>query len=89
MGSIINYLTPLKRKRYPLEQLFYNKDTNEFITEENAGDKLVLCSCLQSGPSAGNKQSWRFIIEGSEIHLFDSKISQYTSYDMGIALVNM
>lgn len=88
MGTIVSFFSS-NGKRMPLEQLFFNKDANQPITEENAGDKLVLYKSLQSGPSAVNKQPWRFVIEGNDIHLFDSKTSSYSAYDMGIALANM
>lgn len=89
MGSILSFLGSTIGKRLPLEQLFYSRDLNQPVTEDNAGDKIIICKALQSGPSALNKQTWRFVFEGDEIHLFDSKTSSTSSYDVGIAAANM
>jgi len=66
-------------QRIPIEQLF---DT---VPE----DKREFCEALRSAPSAMNKQPWRFVFEGNEIHLFNTTNTSYSNMDMGISLATM
>ena len=75
--------------RYPVEKLFYNKDKNEPFTEENAGEWKEIIMCLRSGPSALNYQTWRFVIENNNVHLYHAPSREASTFDLGIAIANM
>lgn len=81
--------------RYPFEKLFYDLDHNKVITEADLASSDYpsyfkdFATALRSGPSAVNQQSWRFVISGKEVHLFDGVNNDYSSYDIGIALANL
>ena len=69
------------KDRYPLEKIFNTVPSG----------KEEFCEALRSGPSAINKQPWRFVFseDNTEIHLFDSSNNDYSQFDMGIALMNI
>lgn len=75
--------------RYPVQKLFFNKDKNEPFTEENSGEWKEIILALRSGPSALNYQSWRFVIDGGNFHLFQNSPSNNNAPDVGIAAANM
>ena len=76
-------------KRKPFEQLFYDAQANKPIKEDEAGDRLDLFKALQSGPSALNKQPWRFVVDGPAVHVFDAGGDGYSCFDVGIAAANL
>jgi nitroreductase len=46
-------------------------------------------AALRSGPSAMNRQPWRFVFIGNLIHLYNAGTSESANFDMGIALANI
>lgn len=101
MGRIIKFFGSSTGKRIPFEQLFYDNDNKRLITEKDFESptpdnvpsypsylKDFLAS-LRLGPSAVNQQPWRFVLSGKEVHLFDVKSNNYSTYDIGIALANL
>lgn len=83
----------LKGGRLPFDQLFYDGIKKKNISENDLNDYQPLMkdflTALRSGPSACNFQTWRFVIAGKEVHLFDAKVDDYSNFDMGIALANL
>lgn len=73
-----------KGSRFEVDQLFWNKETNSPLSKS---DDII--EAIRWGPSGMNHQSWRFVIDGESIHLFDSKKDDYSIYDMGIAAANI
>lgn len=65
--------------RLPIDQLFNTVPEG----------KQEFCEALRSGPSAINKQPWRFVFQDNEIHLFNADVTDYSQFDMGIALANI
>jgi nitroreductase len=76
-------------QRKPLPELFFNADAGEPITEANAGPLLDFVQALRSGPTAMNKQPWRFVIGGGAIAVFNAIGNEASWYDIGIALANI
>jgi nitroreductase len=79
-------------QRKPWNELFFDKDIQNPLTEKDAGPYAVLLEMVRLGPSASNKQPWRIIKDNNEFHFLLSKTKGYgvASYDiqlndMGIA----
>lgn len=101
MGRIIKFFGASQGKRLPFEELFYDNDNKRAITEKDFESPAPentpsypsflkdFVSSLRLGPSAVNQQPWRFVLSGKEVHLFDVKNNNYSSYDIGIALANL
>lgn len=101
MGRIIKFFGSSAGKRLPFEELFYDNDNKRAISEKDFESPTPenvpsypsylkdFVTCLRSGPSAVNQQPWRFVLSGKEVHLFDVKFNNYSSYDIGIALANL
>lgn len=83
----------LQGGRFSFDQLFYDgikkKKINENDLNEYPHYMKDFLTALRSGPSACNFQTWRFVISGKEVHLFDAKVDNYSNFDMGIALPNL
>lgn len=100
MGRIIKFFGAAG-KRLPFEELFYDNDNKRAITEKDFESPTPenvpsypsylqnFLTSLRLGPSAVNQQPWRFVLSGKEVHLFDVKNNNYSSYDIGIALANL
>ena len=101
MGRIIKFFGASPGQRIPFEQLFYDNDNKRAITEKDFESPTPenvpsypsylqnFLASLRLGPSAVNQQPWRFVLSGKEVHLFDIKNNNYSSYDIGIALANL
>jgi hypothetical protein len=89
-----NYLKPkdawqTATQRKPLEQLFFSTAIGGPISEANAGDLLEFVQALRSGPTAMNKQPWRFVIDGGVINVFNAIGNEASWFDIGIGLANI
>lgn len=80
-------------KRLPFEQLFFKGTFATPIAEADAGDYHDLLEMVRWSPSAVNKQPWRIVIDGRNVHFFEKKSGGYDEngwdlqkIDMGIAL---
>lgn len=92
-------VAPKPGQRLPFEQLFYDGEKKKAITEADicSTEKVEnyppffadFVTSLRSGPSAGDRQPWRFVLCGNEVHLFDARMSSFSPLDMGVALANL
>jgi len=71
-------------QRKPWNELFFDKDIQNPLSEKEAGPYAVLLEMVRLGPSASNKQPWRIIKNNNEFHFFISRTKGYglASYDM-------
>lgn len=83
----IDQTTTWNPKRLRLSTLFYDANAKKFFNDKNAGELLETFMALRSAPSEKNRQPWRFVIEGSTIHLFDTEKGK--NCHMGVALANI
>lgn len=94
LARVMKFFSPAP-SRLPFEQVFYDVDRKKPITEADLDSSEYpsyfkdFVSSLRSGPSALNRQSWRFAISGKEVHLFDAYENTYSAFDIGIALGNL
>lgn len=90
-------VAPKPGQRLPYEQLFYDDESKKAITEDDVNQNSSdypsyfkdFVTSLRSGPSAGDKQPWRFVLSGKEVHLFDARMSVFSPLDIGVALANL
>jgi nitroreductase len=82
-----NYLTAKadwSGSRKPENQIFAVPDPSQVI---ELGQHFK--AALRSGPSAMNRQTWRFVFIGNLIHLYNAGSNESSNFDMGIALANI
>lgn len=91
-------VAPKPGQRLPFEQLFYDGENKKTITEADLDQNSPInypsyfkdfVTSLRSGPSAGDRQPWRFVLCGKEVHLFDARMSNFSPLDIGVALANL
>ena len=87
VGKIMRWAAKAK-KRKPWEDLFYSKNFQTPIHQNDAGEFSIALEMVRLGPSASNKQPWRIILDGDQVHFFcqGKKISVYQRLDLGIAM---
>ncbi|MDF2800755.1 MAG: nitroreductase [Anaerocolumna sp.] len=81
-------------KKKNFEELFFDKDFSKPLTKEMAGIYADPLEFVRLGPSASNKQPWRIVKDGDNIHFYELRNPAYSekmSYDIqrvdiGIAL---
>jgi nitroreductase len=87
-------------KRLPWEQIFFEGDFSTPLTQERAGAYSLPLEMVRLGPSASNKQPWRFVKEGTAWNLYLQRTPGYAAgrftrrwvsadmqrIDMGIAM---
>lgn len=79
--------------RVPFESLFFAGDFTHPLTEEGAGRLLEPLQMVRWSPSATNKQPWRIVVDGKNVHFFEHKTRGYArettgdiqKVDLGIA----
>lgn len=79
--------------RPPFESLFFAGDFTHPLTEEGAGRLLEPLQMVRWSPSATNKQPWRIVVDGKNVHFFEHKTRGYArettgdiqKVDLGIA----
>lgn len=80
--------------RLPFEELFYANTFAEPLSEEKAGTFANALEIVRWAPSAVNKQPWRVVIIGNDVHFYEKHSKGYVDrdgwdmqkIDMGIAL---
>ena len=86
--------------RLPWQEIFFNEDLKEPLSQDQVGDFSVPLEMVRLGPSASNKQPWRISMSGDCFHFFLNrtpgyrdkfynkliKIEDLQKVDMGIAL---
>ncbi len=82
------------KKRRPWDQLFFEAGTISPLRPESNGKLSPVFEMVRLSPSASNKQPWRLILEGNDVHFFlqrnkgyrKSMFSDLQRIDMGIAI---
>jgi nitroreductase len=82
-------------QRKPFEELFFERDFNHALPVNHPYAKYF--KLVQIGPSASNKQPWRFIVEKNIIHLYLERTPGYgkslpydiQALDIGIACCHL
>lgn len=80
--------------REAFEALFFDGSFDTPLTEEKAGKLAPLLENVRLAPSAVNKQPWRIIVDGNNVHFYlkhgknfvSEKVGDMQKIDMGIAL---
>ena len=80
--------------RFGFHELFFSGDFRTPLTPENAGPFRDALEMVRWAPSAVNKQPWRAVVSGSEVHFYEKHSKGYVDargwdlqkVDMGIAL---
>lgn len=80
--------------RLPLSDLVFDKDFDTPLSSERYGDLADALEMVRWAPSAVNKQPWRLVLDGSNVHFFEKKSKGYVDaagwdmqkIDLGIAL---
>ena len=81
--------------RLPWSDLFFDDDFSRPLTKEAAGQYADVLDMVRRGPSASNKQPWRFLKDNAGFHLFLVRTPGYRKWvpstdlqmiDMGIAM---
>ncbi len=83
-------------KRKPFESLFFDQSFTTPLKRTKAPRLAPVFDLVQRGPSASNKQPWRFLSDGKNVHVFLAEDERYTkklSYniqalDIGIAMAH-
>lgn len=76
-------------QRKPWNELFFDKDIQNPLTEKDAGSYAVLLEMVRLGPSASNKQPWRIIKDNNEFHFLISQTKGYGVANFDIQLNDM
>ena len=58
------------RTRKPWEQLFFDQNFKQALSPERAGAYASVFEMVRLAPSASNKQPWRLLKLGSDVHFF-------------------
>jgi hypothetical protein len=82
--------------RKPWEDIFFNAEPGRPMTGETAGSLKIPLEALRLAPSASNKQPWRVIKDGKDLHIFLERTPNYRRepmediqlMDIGIAMCN-
>lgn len=80
--------------REAFESLFFDGTFDTPLTEEKAGKLAPLLENVRLAPSAVNKQPWRIVVNGNDVHFYlkhgkgfgSGKAGDMQKIDMGIAL---
>ena len=76
-------------KRLPFEALFFDGSFDKPLTAEAAGELALPLEMVRTAPSAVNKQPWRILKQGKDLHFYMRETKGYGEIqrlDMGIAL---
>ncbi len=80
--------------RFPFETLFFDGSFDTPLTRETAGKLYDALEAVRLAPSAVNKQPWRAVVCGDNVHFYEKRNKGYVSengwdlqkIDLGIAL---
>lgn len=83
-------------KRKPWETLFFHENWSTPLTESDAGKLKEVLEMVRIGPSSSNKQPWRIVKKGDDLHLYFHKATaqkllgiDYGINDSGIAMAHV
>ncbi|MDE6308936.1 MAG: hypothetical protein K2L81_01940 [Muribaculaceae bacterium] len=72
------------KKRKPFDDLFFFKDFNTCVPQDNQFREAL--EMLRLAPSSTNSQPWRALVDGDTVHFYYKPKSQASVLDMGIGL---
>ena len=80
--------------RFGFHEIFFSGDFRTPLTPENAGPFRGALEMVRWAPSAVNKQPWRAVVSGSEVHFYEKHSKGYVDargwdlqkIDLGIAM---
>jgi nitroreductase len=84
--------------RKPWETFFFDKDFGTPLTVSEAGEYAHVLEMIRLAPSASNKQPWRFVRLGGDLHLYLQRTPNYSGFghsldlqrvDIGIAMCHL
>ncbi len=84
--------------RKPFGELFFDSDFTYPLSHERAGEYAEVLEMVRIGPSASNKQPWRIVMDGENLHLYLARTPRYRRLvpstdlqmiDMGIAMQHL
>lgn len=82
-------------KRLEFETLFFDGSFDSSLTPERAGKFREAFEMLRLAPSAVNKQPWRAVVSGNNVHFYENhskglenELGDIQKLDMGIALAH-
>jgi len=75
-------------KRKDFEEIFFDRNMETGLTKENAGIYADALRKVQIAPSAMNRQPWRIVKDGNNLHFYVTDMEGYNLVDLGIALAH-
>ena len=80
--------------RLPFEKLFFEHNFDTPLAMDKASDLSEAFEMVRWAPSAVNKQPWRIVVDGKDVHFYEKKSKGYVNasgwdmqkIDMGIAM---
>ena len=72
--------------RKPFGELFFSKNFDNPLTENEAGIFSTPLEMVRLSPSANNVQEWRVLLDDEALHFYKKPYLTFDSIDMGIAL---
>ena len=81
-------------KRKTPEELFYFKNFETALKENETGDYAEALEAVRLAPSAGNGQPWKIVVEDEKVHFYeaktmkDSPLGDIQKLDVGIAIAH-
>lgn len=72
--------------RKPFDELFFDKQFENPLTEITAGKYFKPLEMVRLAPSANNKQEWRVLFDEQALHFYKKPYLNFDTIDMGIAL---
>ncbi|WP_455539327.1 nitroreductase family protein [Terrisporobacter sp.] len=76
-------------KRKDFSSLFFKNDFNTPLSYEDAEKYGEVLENIRLSPSAVNKQPWKVIKEGNDLHIYSDGKIEMNKIDMGIALCHL
>lgn len=79
------------RNRKPAKDLFFENNANNQISNEQLNKYKNIFEAVRLGPSAGNMQPWRIILDISKsvFHFYMNEIKMYNNISKGVKLQNL
>jgi hypothetical protein len=72
--------------RKPFGEIFFDKDFNHPLTENQAGIYAEPLEMVRLAPSANNRQEWSIVLDNKILHFYKAPYIIFDSIDIGIAL---
>lgn len=67
--------------RVPFSSRFFDRTFETPLQEEKAGIWMLPLEMVRLAPSATNKQPWRLIVDGNQVHFYEQKTKGYANED--------